>query len=128
LIAAGYDDAPHIINIVLGADRGFQGALPYTPKILQMLVEHLPTNSIFFVAAIGPAQLPATTHAILLGGHFRVGLEDNLYYSRGRLARNEELVTRSVDIVRALGHEPATAAEARVIMGLKPVLANDAPA
>ncbi len=85
-----------------------------------MLVEHLPANSIFFVAAIGPSQLPATTHAILLGGHFRVGLEDNLYYSRGRLARNEELVTRSVGIVRALGHEPATPAEARAIMGLKP--------
>jgi 3-keto-5-aminohexanoate cleavage enzyme len=119
LIAAGYDDAPHIINIVLGADRGFQGALPYTPKILQMLVEHLPVNSVFFVAGIGTAQPPATTHAVLLGGHFRVGLEDNFYLSRGRLARNEELVARSVHIVRQLGHEPATPAEARTIRGLK---------
>jgi uncharacterized protein (DUF849 family) len=119
LIAAGYDDAPHIINIVLGADRGFQGALPYTPRILQILVDHLPDNSIFFVAGIGTAQLPATTHAILLGGHFRVGLEDNFYYSRGRLASNEELVARSVGIVRQLGHEPATPTEARALMGLK---------
>jgi len=119
LIAAGYDDAPHIINIVLGADRGFQGALPYTPGILQLLVDYLPANSIFFVAGIGTAQLPATTHAILLGGHFRVGLEDNFYYSRGRLARNEELVARSVGIVRQLGHEPATPTEARALMGLK---------
>jgi 3-keto-5-aminohexanoate cleavage enzyme len=126
LIAAGYDDAPHIINIVLGADRGFQGALPYTPKILQLLVEHLPTNSIFFVAAIGTAQLPATTHAVLLGGHFRVGLEDNFYYSRGRLACNEELVARSVSIVRALGHEPATPTEARALMGLKTVGVQEA--
>jgi len=70
-------------------------------------------------ARIGTAQLPATTHAILLGGHFRVGLEDNFYYSRGRLARNEELVARSVGIVRQLGHEPATPTEARALMGLK---------
>jgi uncharacterized protein (DUF849 family) len=119
LILAGYDKPPYIVNIVLGADRGFQGALPYTPKILQMLVEHLPPESIFFVAAIGPSQLPATTHAILLGGHFRVGLEDNFYYSRGRLARKEELVERSVKIVRELGHEPATPAEARALMGLQ---------
>jgi 3-keto-5-aminohexanoate cleavage enzyme len=84
-----------------------------------MLVDYLPANSIFFVAGIGTAQLPATTHAILLGGHFRVGLEDNFYYSRGRLARNEELVARSVGIVRQLGHEPATPTEARALMGLK---------
>jgi len=125
LIAAGYDDARHIINIVLGADRGFQGALPYTPRILQILVDYLPANSIFFVAGIGAAQLPATTHAILLGGHFRVGLEDNFYYSRGRLARNEELVARSVNIVRQLGHEPATPAEARAMMGLRSLAAYD---
>ncbi len=121
LIDAGYDDAPHVINIVLNAHRGFQGALPYTPKILQLMVEHLPPQSIFFVSAIGPAQLPATTHAILLGGHFRVGLEDNLSYARGVPATNLMLIERAVRIVRELGHEPATPSEARAMMGLRPL-------
>src|SRR5258708_27186184 len=58
LIAAGYDDAPHIINIVLGADRGFQGALPYTPNIRQSLVQHFPATSTFFVPPPPPPQFP----------------------------------------------------------------------
>ena len=122
LIEAGFDKPPYYVNMVLGA-MGFQGGYPYTPKILQMMVDHLPENSIFNVSGIGPAQLPATTHAILLGGHLRVGLEDNNYYSHGRLAKNEELVARAVRIVRELGAEPATAAEAREMIGLKPVKA-----
>jgi uncharacterized protein (DUF849 family) len=118
LIKAGYDEPPYFCNIVLGCDRGFQGALPYTPKILQMMVEHLPKDSVFCVSAIGHAQLPATTHSLLLGGHVRVGLEDNLYYSLGELATNIQLVERMVRIVREMGMEPATPAEAREIMGL----------
>ncbi len=118
LINAGYDKPPYFFNIVLGMDRAFQGALPYTPKFLQMMVDVLPAGSEFCVSAIGPAQLPATTHAILLGGHLRVGLEDNLYYRRGELATNEQLVARAVRIVRELGYEPATPQEARRILGL----------
>lgn len=123
LIHAGFDKPPYYVNMVLGA-MGFQGGYPYTPKILQMMVDHLPKDSIFNVSAIGTAQLPATTHAILLGGHLRVGLEDNNYYSHGRLAKNEELVARAVRIVRELGAEPATAAEARAMLGLTPVKAT----
>ena len=73
--------------------------------------------------AIGPAQLPATTCAILMGGHLRVGLEDNNYYSRGQLATNQQLVARAVRIIRELGAEVATAAEAREMLNLKPVQA-----
>lgn len=112
------DKPPYFINMVLNADRGFQGALPYTPDILQMMVKLLPKGSIFNVSAVGSAQLFATTHAILLGGHVRVGLEDNLFYSKGVLATNEMLVERQVRIVRELGFEPATPAEAREMMGL----------
>lgn len=121
LIGAGYDQKPHYVNIVLNAHHGFQGALPYTPKILQMMVEALPENCIFNVSAIGPAQLPATTHALILGGHVRVGLEDNIYFARGELATNEQLVERTVRIIRELGHEPATPSEAREMLALKPV-------
>lgn len=118
LTAAGLDEPPYFVNIVLGCERGFQGALPYTPKILQTMVDHLPRNSIFCVSAIGPAQLPATTQAILMGGHVRVGLEDNLYYGPGQLATNVQLVERTVRIIRELGYEPATPAEAREMIGL----------
>jgi hypothetical protein len=121
LIEAGYDQPPHYVNIVLNGHLGFQGALPYTPKILQMLVEMLPPVCVFNVSAIGTAQLPATTHALLLGGHVRVGLEDNLYYAKGKLATNEQLVERTVRIIRELGHEPATPSEAREMLGLSPV-------
>ena len=119
-IAEGLDEGPHFVNIVLGVNA-FQGALPYTPKILQLMVDHLPPNCVFNVSAIGTAQLPATTHALLLGGHVRVGLEDNLYYRQGELATNVQLVERMVRIVRELGFEPATPTEARQIMGLRPL-------
>lgn len=121
LIAEGFDEPPYFFNLVLGAHRGFQGALPYTPKILQMMVDHLPDDAMFCVSGIGPAQLPATTHALLLGGHVRVGLEDNLMYAHGRPATNVQLVERTVRIIRELGFEPATATEAREIMGLPAV-------
>ena len=118
LIEEGLDEPPYFVNMVLGGHRAFQGGLPYTPKILQMMVEHLPAQTVFNVSAIGPAQLPATTHALLLGGHLRVGLEDNLFYSHGELATNVALVERAVRIARELGFEPATPGEARQIMGL----------
>ena len=118
LIDAGADPGPHWINVVLGLDFAFQGALPYSPRILAQMVEELPEQSLLCVSAIGPAQLPATTAAILLGGHVRVGLEDNLYYSRGQLASNEQLVERTVRIIRELGCEPATPAEARQMLEL----------
>ncbi|NYT67680.1 3-keto-5-aminohexanoate cleavage protein [Pusillimonas noertemannii] len=116
-IKAGLDKAPHFINIVIGVNA-FQGALPYTPRILQMMVDHLPPNTVFNVSGIGPAQLPATIQGILLGGHARTGLEDNLYYEHGVLATNVQLVERTVRLIREMGHEPATPTEAREIMGL----------
>lgn len=117
MIAEGLDSAPHFVNIVLGVNA-FQGALPYTPRLLQTMVDHLPKNSVFNVSAIGPAQLPAAVNSLLLGGHVRVGLEDNLYYSKGELATNVRLVERLIRMVRDLGFEPATPDEARQIMGL----------
>ncbi|MGX4693602.1 3-keto-5-aminohexanoate cleavage protein [Streptomyces sp. JNUCC 63] len=119
LTAEGLDSRPYYCNIVLGGQRGFQGGLPYTPKILQLLVEHLPEGTVWGVSGIGPTQLPATTHGLLLGGHMRVGLEDNLYYSRGRLATNLELTERAVRIIHELGYEIATPREARDMLGLK---------
>lgn len=116
----GLDDARPFINIVIGANA-FQGGLPYTPKLLQTMVDHLPRGCVFNVSAIGPAQLPASMYSLLLGGHVRVGLEDNLYLEQGVLATNVQLVERLVRLVREMGYEPATPAEAREIIGLRPL-------
>jgi 3-keto-5-aminohexanoate cleavage enzyme len=118
LIAMGFDKPPYYINIVLGTHKLMSGATAYTPKNLQRFVEDLPENSLFCVSGIGPAQLPSSVHSLILGGQARVGLEDNVYYSRGRLATNVELVERMVRILHELNLEPATPAEAREMLGL----------
>jgi uncharacterized protein (DUF849 family) len=118
LIQKGYDKPPYYINMVLGADKGFQGAMPYSHDVLNAMIAALPPQSIFCVSAIGPAQLPATTQAMLLGGHVRVGLEDNNYYARGELATNEQLVARTVRIATELGLDIASPREARDMLGL----------
>ncbi len=118
LIAEGFDPAPHYFNIVLNANRAFQCGLPYTPKILQMMVDQLPPNTVWCTSGIGPAQLPLALNTLLLGGHVRVGLEDTLYYDRGILASNVQLVERIVRIMRELDMEPASAEEARGMIGL----------
>ena len=120
----GLDEAPHFINIVIGANA-FQGALPYTPRLLQTMVDHLPKQTVFNVSAIGAAQLPAAMNSLLLGGHVRVGLEDNLYLAKGKLApSNAALVEKAGDIIRILGDEVATPSDAREIIGLKPLRAE----
>jgi 3-keto-5-aminohexanoate cleavage enzyme len=123
LITLGYDEPPYYINIVLGTNKLMSGATPYTPRNLQRFVEDLPADSLFCVSGVGPAQLPSSVHSLILGGQARVGLEDNIYYSRGRLAANVELVERMVRILGELNMEPATPAEARELLGLKPLVA-----
>ena len=118
LIEDGLDEPPHFINLVLGVHRGFQNAMPYSPRILQTMVDLLPKDSVFCVSGIGPAQLPAAMNSLLLGGHVRTGLEDNLYYRHGELATNVQLVERVVRMMREMGFEPATPNEAREIIGL----------
>jgi len=118
LTESGFDTQPYWINVVLGLERFFQGAMPYTPRSLHQMVDELPAGTELCVSAIGANQLPAVAHAVLLGGHVRVGLEDNLYYSRGKQATNVQLVERAVRIVRELGCEPATPSEARETLGL----------
>jgi 3-keto-5-aminohexanoate cleavage enzyme len=118
LIAKGYDKPPYYINIVIGGDKGFQGAMSYSHDNLAAMVRMLPPQSIWCVSGIGPAQLPATTQALLLGGHVRVGLEDNHYYGRGVKADNLMLVERQVRIMKELGYEPMSPAESRELLGL----------
>jgi 3-keto-5-aminohexanoate cleavage enzyme len=119
LIDKGLLQKPYYCDLVLG--MRYQGACDATPKILTTLIDMLPPDVLFNCAAVGGAQLPMTTLAMLLGGCVRVGLEDNVYYGKGDLATNARLVARTVRIARELGKEPATPEEARQILGLKPL-------
>jgi len=98
---------------------GVPGGIPGTVKNLLHLVESLPPNSTWSVAGIGRTELPLATASIILGGHVRVGFEDNIYYKKGVLAEsNAQLVERVVRIARELDREVATPDEARKILGL----------
>jgi 3-keto-5-aminohexanoate cleavage enzyme len=83
------------------------------------LIDLLPPDSMFNVMAVADAELPATTLSILLGGHLRVGFEDNIYYRKGVLAENNaQLVARAVRMGREFGCEIATPDEARELLGI----------
>lgn len=82
------------------------------------LVDHLPNGAVWSGFAIGRMEMPMAAQAMLLGGNLRVGLEDNLYLERGRLASNADLVRRGVEIVQRLGGRVADVAETRVRLGL----------
>ena len=98
---------------------GVPGAMPGGVRQLQFLVDSLPGLCTWCVAGVGSQQLPLATMAILMGGHVRVGLEDNLYYRKGELAEsNAQLVARIVRLAQELGREVATPDEARAILGI----------
>jgi 3-keto-5-aminohexanoate cleavage enzyme len=105
---------PQHVDLVLGVP----GALEATVANLCDLVAGVPPGCTWSVAGIGRQQLPMALAAIAMGGHVRVGLEDNLYYSKGKLARNEELVGRVARIAHEAGRPVATPEQAREILGL----------
>ncbi len=85
---------PYYVNFVLGMQ--YQGAIEATPETLVSMYQFLPENCLFNTTATCAAQLPVTTMGMIMGGCVRVGLEDNIYYSRGVLAQsNAQLVERS---------------------------------
>ena len=91
-----------------------------TPKHLLYLSESLPEGSTWQVIGIGVHQFPMATMGMLLGGHVRVGMEDNLYISRGIMAENNaQFVEKIVRIAGEIGRPIATPDEARDILGLK---------
>ena len=118
LIQKGLVDRPYVLDI--GLNLPAQGTLRGTWQNLVALVERLPEGAVFNVAAGGEAELSLTTMGMLLGGNPRVGLEDNVYYAPGRLAKNNaELVARTARIARDLNLEIATPDEAREILQLR---------
>jgi 3-keto-5-aminohexanoate cleavage enzyme len=116
LMSEGYLESPLHFQFVLGV----RGGASATPKTLLHMVELLPEDATWSVIGIGKGQLPMVMMGLVLGGHVRVGLEDNIYYSKGRLAKsNAELVERVVRIAREYGREIATPEDAREILSLK---------
>jgi uncharacterized protein (DUF849 family) len=98
---------------------GVAWAQPATPRALTFMRGQLPPNANWFAFGVGAQQFPIAVQAFLLGGHVRVGLEDNLYLARGLLApSNAALVQKAAHLVSELGGLIATPAEARVILGL----------
>ena len=79
----------------------------------------MPPKSLFSTIGIGPLQLPIISLGLILGGHIRVGMEDNVYYRRGELAKsNQQLVERAVRMCHELNREVATPAQAREMLGI----------
>lgn len=107
---------PLYFQFVMGTPWG----APATPKALLHLHDYLPAHAAWSAIGIGKGHLPIAMTALVMGGHIRVGMEDNLYYSRGVLARtNAEFVERIVRIAGEYGRPVAGPAEARKILGLK---------
>jgi 3-keto-5-aminohexanoate cleavage enzyme len=114
LMEEGLAAAPLHFDFVMG----LKGAIPASIDNLVHMARSIPADATWSVAGIGAAQLPMNTHAILMGGHSRVGLEDCIYYRRGELATNERLVQRIVNLSGELGREIASPDEARKILKL----------
>ncbi len=115
LLKQGLLTPPLHFDFVLGVP----GAAPATLKTLLHLVEMLPPDASWSVAGIGAAELPLALHATLMGGHVRVGFEDNIFLRKGVLAEsNAQLVERVARLSREVGREVASPAEARIMLGL----------
>lgn len=117
LIKRGILVKPYYCNILLGS----LGTLSASPLNLVMMVNALPEGTVWSATGIGRFQFYVNAMAITMGGHVRVGLEDNLYYDEGKteLATNQRLIERLVKLARAAGREIASPNEARKIIGLK---------
>jgi uncharacterized protein (DUF849 family) len=119
LIESGYIKKPVYIQFVMG----ILGGIPASSENLMYLVgqaKKLIGDFEFSVCVAGRAQFPICTQSLLIGGNCRVGLEDNLYLDKGRMAKsNAEQVGKIIRIAKELGIEPATPDEARKILGLK---------
>jgi uncharacterized protein (DUF849 family) len=116
MIEQGHIKPPGMFQICLGISWG----QPATPEAMSYMRSLLPVVSPWFAFGISLHQFPMAAQAVLLGGHPRVGLEDNLYLEKGKLApSNAALVEKAAKIVEILGDTVATPAEARQMLGLK---------
>ena len=114
LVAEGLVDDPALVQLCMGIPYG----APDDPTTLLALVGGLPAGAVFSAFSIGRMQLPYVALAALAGGNVRVGLEDNIYLSRGVLATNAQLVERAVTILEAMNVRVLGPGEVRERLGL----------
>ena len=116
LVEEGLIDGPPMMQMVLGV----QWAAPHGVETILYQKSLMAPGTIWGAFGIGREQMPMLAHTLLLGGNIRVGLEDNLYMSRGVWATNGQLVERAYTLVNAVGgYEVATPAETREILKLR---------
>lgn len=112
----GFLEEPLHFQFVLGTPWG----IPATPKSLIHLHEYLPGDATWSIIGIGKGHLPMAMMGLIMGGHIRVGMEDNIYYQKGVLAKtNAQFVERVVRIAREYGREVATPTETREMLSLR---------
>ena len=116
LVDAGEVSAPLHFNLVMG----MPGSQPASPDALLYLYNNLPENCTWGVSIIGKDHVALSTMALSLGGNVRIGIEDNLYYTKGVLSTNLDLLRRIKNIALAMGKEIATPDEAREMLKLPP--------
>ncbi len=115
MIETGHIKPPGLFQICLGIAWG----QPATPEAMTYMRNLLPAGCVWFAFGISLYQFPMVAQAVLLGGHPRVGLEDNIYLDKGRLApSNAALVEKAARIIEILGDQVATPAEARQMLAL----------
>ncbi len=115
LYAEGLLDSPPLFQLCMGIPYG----APAEPRVLQGMVDMLPADAQWASFAIGRMQFPWVAQSVLLGGHVRVGLEDNLYLSKGVKATNAQLTAKAKEIIELLGARVLTPDEGRAKLGLR---------
>lgn len=115
LIREGNIDSPYMVQFVMG----FQTSSFPTPANVLSLINELPPQSLFALIGVGQFQIPMNAMGIMMGGHVRVGMEDNIYYRKGeKVKNNAQLVTRVKNLAETMNREVATVAQAREMLGL----------
>jgi uncharacterized protein (DUF849 family) len=116
MLAEGLLAPPPLFQFCLGIPWG----APADTVSMKAMADNLPAGAVWAGFGIGRMQMPMVAQAVLLGGHVRVGLEDNLYLDKGVFASNGSLVERAVTIIELMGARAVTPAQAREKLGLKP--------
>lgn len=115
MISEGLIDPPFWIQLCLSIPYG----TPLDIGILYAMVNRLPAETEFTSFGLGAMQMPMVAQSVMLGGHVRVGLEDNLYLEKGVLASNADLVDKAVKIIELMGASVQSPGEARKTLNLK---------
>ena len=116
LVADGLIEDPPLYQICLGIPWG----APADTATMKTMADALPAGAQWAGFGISSLEMPMVAQAVLLGGHVRVGLEDNLYLERGVFASNGQLVEKAIKIVELMGARTLSPSEARERLGLRP--------